>query len=508
MEYRKRCTVCGKIWCYTDTDLKNNKTNSAMATVAAIGSIASVFGGTTQQQHLNYDVMERTNNKVVDYNKCPNCGSLSTELITDEEWEEINLHKSFASTHVDINANATIETLLNRTQLLLEDKEWAVANAYCENMLDIDPNNARVYLYKLMAELKVSHIKDMEKLKTPFDDKNNYKKILRFGDDSLKKELEKYLNVIKKRVEKQKIISLYSEAVNLMETAKSEEVFLVAANKFRLCKGYENSESLIKECHEKAEVERIKKENILKAEEKSKKRKKKILIMVAVIIVLLIPIFYFSGLNSKYNKAISLMDAGEYTEAISLFEELKNYKDSEEKVIDTKYEYAMWNYNNHYFDSAKELFAETIDYKDSKEMLEIVDKSKVTYEALLAYPEMRWYGFSFNDNVNDYEKLNGEDIEEIIVGEIEVKCGSSWSYNGIGQQDGTGTIYNYNSDFKGKDYEEFVWEIKGDTLYFSETYNGTFRNKESCQFEVRRIYDNYYGFFTIRELKMIYLVKK
>ena len=67
MEHRMRCKVCGKIWCFTDQDLKKNSSNSLMSGIAAIGGIASVLGGTTAQQHLNYDIMERNQAKVVDY---------------------------------------------------------------------------------------------------------------------------------------------------------------------------------------------------------------------------------------------------------------------------------------------------------------------------------------------------------------------------------------------------------------------------------------------------------
>ena len=49
MEYARRCNVCGKIYCYTDQDLKNNQKNAVVETASAIGAIASIFGGTTYQ---------------------------------------------------------------------------------------------------------------------------------------------------------------------------------------------------------------------------------------------------------------------------------------------------------------------------------------------------------------------------------------------------------------------------------------------------------------------------
>ena len=63
---------------------------------------------------------------------------------------------------ISINSNAPTDSLLKRTQLLLEDKEWDSVNAYCENVLDREPENGTAYLYKLMAELRVGHYKDLK----------------------------------------------------------------------------------------------------------------------------------------------------------------------------------------------------------------------------------------------------------------------------------------------------------------------------------------------------------
>jgi hypothetical protein len=51
MEYKKLCKTCGKVYCYTDEDLKNNKQNAAMSAISAIGGLASVFGGTIFHSH-------------------------------------------------------------------------------------------------------------------------------------------------------------------------------------------------------------------------------------------------------------------------------------------------------------------------------------------------------------------------------------------------------------------------------------------------------------------------
>jgi len=78
--------------------------------------------------------------------------------------------------------------------------------------------------------------------------------------------------------------------------------------------------------------------------------------------------------NSKYEDAVSLMDAGQYNEAIAAFSALKGYKDSTEKLdicqnlVD--YEKAMNAFSNKDYTTAKALFKKLGDYQDSKEKIE------------------------------------------------------------------------------------------------------------------------------------------
>ena len=68
-------------------------------------------------------------------------------------------------------------------------------------VLDIEPENAKAYLGKLMAELRVKQRNDLQNCKDPFDGNGDYKKILRSGDGKLKSELTGYVEQIKERNE-------------------------------------------------------------------------------------------------------------------------------------------------------------------------------------------------------------------------------------------------------------------------------------------------------------------
>ena len=86
--------------------------------------------------------------------------------------------------------------LLKRAFMFLEDGNWQEADAYCEKVLDIDPENAQAYLGKLMVELKAGRREALKDCKEPFDGSKNYQKAVRFGDAAMKEQLAGYISVI------------------------------------------------------------------------------------------------------------------------------------------------------------------------------------------------------------------------------------------------------------------------------------------------------------------------
>ncbi len=99
------------------------------------------------------------------------------------------------------SGGANVNALLQRAFMLLEDGDWENADQYCEKVLDIDPQNAEAYLGKLMAEQKVHKREGLKNCAQPFDNSSNYQKVMRYGDDALKKELADCTSHIKERNE-------------------------------------------------------------------------------------------------------------------------------------------------------------------------------------------------------------------------------------------------------------------------------------------------------------------
>lgn len=152
--------------------------------------------------------------------------------------------------------NANTAPLLKRVFIFLEDANWQEADEYCEKVLDLDPECAEAYLGKLMAELQVKTQKALADCAEPFDDKDNYKKVIRFGDEKLKTALTGYIEHINIRNENARLDGIYTRAKNAMSAANTESAYKEAAHLFETISEYQDSAVLAQSCYEKAEVAR------------------------------------------------------------------------------------------------------------------------------------------------------------------------------------------------------------------------------------------------------------
>ena len=150
--------------------------------------------------------------------------------------------------------NANVTPLLERVFIFLEDGKWQEANTYCEKVLDIAPKNAEAYLGKLMAELQVRSRRQLADCTEPFDDRESYGKVIRFGDEKLEAEMRGYIDHINERNENTRITGIYDKALSDMRVAATESAFKVAAEKFKTITGFKNADELADQCFEKAEV--------------------------------------------------------------------------------------------------------------------------------------------------------------------------------------------------------------------------------------------------------------
>ena len=202
------------------------------------------------------------------------------------------------------SGNINVEPLLKRVFMFLEDGDWNSADEYCEKVLDIEPECAKAYLGKLMAELKVRNQEELADCEQPFDKNNNYNKALRFADIKLSQDLKGYISHINERNENTRLESVYATALELMNKASAqvdselaaEVSYEQAAQNFESINSYKDSSVLAMVCKEKAEI--CHKDGLYK---------------VATILM-----------NETNESA--------FIAAIKKFEEIHGWKDSEEKI--------------------------------------------------------------------------------------------------------------------------------------------------------------------------------
>ena len=321
--------------------------------------------------------------------------------------------------------------LLERAFMFLEDGEWDSANEYCEKVLDIDPKCSEAYLGKLMAELRVRTRENLKNCAQPFDSSNNYQKAMRFGGEELAKELSDCTAYINERNENERLEGIYSQAVNAKSSAKTEGDYKDAARKFSSVSHYKDSQKLAEECLEKAgaarkdailtdakskmsknkiaiiedavklfetisgwkdadeQLENAKKkladikaadEKARKEAEKRAKRNKKIAAIVTpiacVAVVFIIVLNTVIIPNSKYNKAVELMNSGKYLDATEILIELGDYKEGMaliKKSKDEIHSVATELMNSGKYSEAKEFFVILSNYEDCADKIQICD---------------------------------------------------------------------------------------------------------------------------------------
>lgn len=149
---------------------------------------------------------------------------------------------------------ANTAPLLKRAFIFLEDGDWDSADEYCEKVLDLDPECAQAYLGKLMADLRVRKVDDLANCEQPFDDKDNYRKVMRFGDETLRDTLEDYITHINDRDENARLTGIYNDAANAMSRADSEDAYRSAADKFKSIPDFKDADALAESCLDKAEI--------------------------------------------------------------------------------------------------------------------------------------------------------------------------------------------------------------------------------------------------------------
>ena len=85
--FRKKCEICGHIFCYTLDDIERNQQLAKSARSSSIAGIAGALGGYYAASANNTQSANDQLARIVDYSKCPRCGSHKLVDATEEDIE-------------------------------------------------------------------------------------------------------------------------------------------------------------------------------------------------------------------------------------------------------------------------------------------------------------------------------------------------------------------------------------------------------------------------------------
>lgn len=86
-EIRKKCNVCNHIFCYTNVDVAMNKEKAKNAKISAVAGLGGILGGDNTTGAVYNSNAQNSLNQIIDYNKCPKCGSIDLRTLSKEEYQ-------------------------------------------------------------------------------------------------------------------------------------------------------------------------------------------------------------------------------------------------------------------------------------------------------------------------------------------------------------------------------------------------------------------------------------
>ena len=278
-----------------------------------------------------------------------------------------------------------LNAITKRGFLFLETSEFDKADLFFENALNENPEDAYAYIGKLLIDLNLSKIDELENQTEEFTDNRNYELAYRYAELELKEKLDFYIekvtvNIQNKILEEKndKYLELcdmyqnassrddyvnlidefnafdteykdvsskieacadlileidYNAALDLEKTAEmyqSQDNYDHAIKAFESLKDYKDSNEKVISL--KKQLDTFSQE-IAKNKQRSKKIKTIIISIMIALVVLVIVIAYFNNKSEKYNMAVDFYSNNKYSDAAKEFLDLGFYKDSKEYYV-------------------------------------------------------------------------------------------------------------------------------------------------------------------------------
>lgn len=226
-------------------------------------------------------------------------------------------------------------------------------------VIGISPKSTYIKLVQLMKAVNImvpcsSKVELYIQLAIAFEELSDYK------NSQLNAEKCRKLAKKAKKALKQQI---YDDALDRKSNAKEPQDYFQAAKEFRRLKEYQDAKALAQECVELGNA--LEKKAVIHR-----------FIAFSLTVIGIIAIIIFSNTSfAKYHTANAFMKIGSYKTAITMYQKMDHYKDSDKRLVKCQYLHGVSLQNAGENIDAEKAFAAAGNYKDSQKRLVSLEKS-------------------------------------------------------------------------------------------------------------------------------------
>ena len=120
---------------------------------------------------------------------------------------------------VNAPVNATVDSLLDRAWMFLEDEDYQKAREYFERVLDIDPRNSRAYLGNVLATLHLPSVAALDTVIVRLDTFKDFDRAMCFANEAEQLELKKIYDAAQRKYLIKNIHDIFKHEVSVQEEA-------------------------------------------------------------------------------------------------------------------------------------------------------------------------------------------------------------------------------------------------------------------------------------------------
>ena len=209
-------------------------------------------------------------------------------------------------------------------------------------------------------------------------------------------------------------------------------------------------------------------------EQKSPPKKPIIILSIVGVAILSISIFlliFFFSPSTKYKKANDLLLSQKYDEAILVFEEIKDYKDSQSKISLCNYNKALLLFEKEKYNEAKSILLKLGTYKESQKYLKQCNH-------LILYNYIKKEGTPYRDVISIDNKNTGLSFQ-IKENDKTIRI---WYEYEVDSSSVMSTIFSIPLDSNNIEVAYFLELIRsgvsaeGEGIFYPELYDGNLKN--------------------------------